>query len=111
MSPLVIHILIAGSIFALDLIKLIPMAVLFGLFCSWDSHFRRQPVLGPCDDVDHDKERYPDTEYVRKVPIKVISAFTLIQVVSLAALWVLKSAHSASCSQCSLPYWCQCVSS
>lgn len=92
MSPLVIHILIAGSIFALDLIKLIPMAVLFGLFL-----FMGFATLGGNQFWDRvmmwitDKERYPDTEYVRKVPVKVISAFTLIQVVSLAALWVLKS--------------------
>ena len=86
-----IHILIAGSIFALDLIKLIPMAVLFGLFL-----FMGFATLGGNQFWDRvmmwitDKALYPDTEYVRKVPIKVISAFTLIQVVSFAALWVLK---------------------
>ena len=92
MSPLVIHLLIAGSIFALPLIKLIPMAVLFGLFL-----FMGFATLGGNQFWDRvmmwitDKDNYPDTAYVRSVPVKVISAFTLIQVVSLVALWVLKS--------------------
>ena len=38
-----------------------------------------------------DRSLYPNTHYVKKVANKKIHIFTAIQLVSLAALWVLKS--------------------
>ena len=38
-----------------------------------------------------DKHLYLTEDYIKKVPIKVINIFTLIQIGALATLWVLKS--------------------
>lgn len=38
-----------------------------------------------------DKQSYPSEGHTKKVPIKVINIFTLIQIDALATLWVLKS--------------------
>ena len=91
-SPLAIHVLIAGAIFALPLIKLIPMAVLFGLFL-----YMGFATLGGNQFWDRvtlwftDKTKYPNTGYAQKVSASVVTKFTLIQVFALAALWVLKT--------------------
>lgn len=91
-SPLSIHVLIAGSILILPLIKLIPMAVLFGLFL-----YMGFATLGGNDFFERlrlwvtDPKLYPSTHYVATVPHAVIHQFTLIQLAGLASLWVLKA--------------------
>jgi hypothetical protein len=91
-SPLAIHVMIAASILILPLIKLIPMAVLFGLFLYMGvatlggNEFFERVMLGVTD-----RELFPDTHYVRVVPPAVIRGFTLIQMGALGALWVLKT--------------------
>jgi hypothetical protein len=95
MSALSIHVLIGCSILILPLIKLVPMAVLFGLFL-----FMGFNTLGGNQLWDRfllwftDPKLYPETHYVRQVPIKKIHLFTLIQLLSLGALWVLKADKS-----------------
>lgn len=92
LSALMIHVLIGASILFLGLIKLIPMAVLFGLFLFMGfntllgNQFWDRVVLWWTD-----PKLYPETHYVKKVPIKKIHLFTSIQAGSLAALWVLKT--------------------
>ncbi len=91
-SPLFIHILIAASIFILPLIKLIPMAVLFGLFL-----YMGVATLGGNQFYDRvtlwvtDPKLYPDKHYVRSVPNWVIHKYTIIQTGCLVALWLLKT--------------------
>lgn len=91
-SPLLIHILIACSIFILPLINVIPMAVLFGLFL-----YMGVATLGGNQFWDRltlwatDPQLYPDSHYVRRVPRKAIHAFTAIQLAALGGLWILKS--------------------
>ena len=91
-SPLMIHVMIAGSILILPVIKLIPMAVLFGLFL-----FMGFATLGGNQFWDRvmlwvtDTKLYPETHYVKRVPNKEIHKFTAIQAGSLGALWVLKT--------------------
>lgn len=91
-SGLSIHIMIAGSILLLPLIKAIPMEVLFGLFL-----FMGLSTLNGTDFFDRmklwvtDPNRFPDTHYVKKVPMKIIHIFTIVQLASLVVLWVLKS--------------------
>ena len=107
-SPLCIHLLIAASIFVLPLIQLIPMAVLFGLFL-----FMGFATLGGNQFFGRvllwftDRSLYPDTHFVRSVPVAIIHKFTVIQLASLAALHtlVLKGARirapvRASGAQC-----------
>jgi hypothetical protein len=91
-SGLSIHLLIAGSILILPLIKLIPMAVLFGLFLYMGfatlsgNQFADRVTLWVTD-----PELYPETHYVKRVPSWDIHRFTIIQVVCLVSLWVLKT--------------------
>ena len=92
LSGLGIHALIAGSIFFLPLIKMIPMAVLFGLFLYMGfatltgNQFWSRVTLWVTD-----RGLYPDTHYLRGVPNREIHKFTVVQVVALASLWILKT--------------------
>lgn len=91
-SGLLIHLLIGFSIFLLPVVKAIPMEVLFGLFL-----FMGYTTLNGTDLFARvklwmiDKHLYPTEGYKKKVPIKVINIFTLIQIGALATLWVLRS--------------------
>lgn len=92
-SPLMIHVLIGASLLFLPLVKTIPMSVLFGLFLfmgfatlAGNTFFERVRMWAM------DPRLYPKThDFVNKVPHKVMHAFTAVQVVCLAALWILKS--------------------
>lgn len=91
-SGLTIHLLLGGSILLLPLIQAIPMEVLFGLFL-----FMGFSTLNGTDFFARvrlwltDSKQYPQTHYVRRVPMRVIHTFTLIQVGGLVVLWILKS--------------------
>ncbi len=91
LTGLLIHLLIGCSLFALNLVKMIPMPVLFGLFLymgftsmSGNQFFSRLALWAT------DPKEYPSTAYVRAVPNKVIHKFTFIQVLCLAGLWIVK---------------------
>jgi hypothetical protein len=92
-SALSIHILIGASLLFLPLVKTIPMSVLFGLFLymgfttlAGNEFYERVRMWAM------DPKLYPTTHhFMRSVPIPVIRAYTIIQVVCLAALWILKS--------------------
>ena len=83
----------AGTLLFLPLVKTIPMSVLFGLFLymgittlAGNEFFERVKMWAM------DPELYPTTHpFMGKVPIPVIKAYTAVQVVCLAALWILKS--------------------
>ena len=92
LSPLLIHLLIGLSLLLLPVLRQIPMAVLFGLFLymgvasmAGNQLFERlklwlmEPAL------------YPSTHYIRKVPIRTVHVYTVIQTVCLAVLWVVKT--------------------
>ncbi len=84
-----IHLLIGLSLFLLPVIKLVPMAVLYGIFLYMGivslggNQFWERLNLWLMD-----SSLYPQTHYVRRVPRKVIHAFTLIQLICLILLWV-----------------------
>jgi hypothetical protein len=91
-SGLAIHALIACSIILLPLIKAIPMEVLFGLFLYMGiSTLNGTDLFNRVRLWITDRRLYPQSHYVRKVPLRVIHLFTFVQVASLAVLWVLKS--------------------
>lgn len=92
LSALAVHLLIGATLFALPLIRLIPMSVLFGLFLymgvaslAGNQLFERVSLWFT------DPKLVPDSHYIRKVSMRRISAFTAVQLVALAALWILKS--------------------
>lgn len=91
-SPLLIHVLIGFSILILPLIKLIPMAVLFGLFLymgfstlTGNQFFERMTLWVT------DPKLYPLSHYTQRVAHMRIHLFTVIQAGGLVALWLLKA--------------------
>ena len=91
-SGLVIHCMMAGSLFFLDYIGYIPMAVLFGLFLYMGlaslngNQFFDRLMLWVTD-----PKLYPNTHYIRLVPPKWIHRFTTVQLASFIVLWLLKA--------------------
>jgi hypothetical protein len=90
-TPLVIHALIGLSLFLLPWLKLIPMAVLYGLFLfmgvvsiKGNQFFERLTLWFM------DSDLYPLTHYTRRVPMKVVHQFTLLQLAGLVVLWTVK---------------------
>ena len=86
-TALAIHLLIGLSVFALPLLKTIPMAVLYGLFLfmgvvsmSGNQFFERLRLWLM------DSSLYPTTHYMRRVPTWTIHKFTLLQLVCLIIL-------------------------
>jgi hypothetical protein len=92
LSGLLIHVLIAASLFLLTYFKLIPMPVLFGLFLYMGleslagNQFFDRIILWFTD-----PKLYPETHYTKQVPPKWLHRFTLIQLLCFVVLWVLKS--------------------
>ena len=91
-TPLAIHMLIGLSLVLLPLLKVVPMAVLYGLFLYMgvvsmvgNQFFDRLKLWFI------DSTLYPTTHYVRKVPQSTIHKFTLLQFVCLAVLWIVKA--------------------
>jgi len=88
-TALVIHLLIAVSLSVLFLLKVIPMAVLYGLFLymgvvslTGNQLFERISLLVT------DPSLYPSTHYIRRVPTATLHAFTLIQFTCLVLLTI-----------------------
>jgi hypothetical protein len=76
----------------LPLLRIIPMAVLYGLFLymgvvsmSGNQFFDRLKLWFT------DSSLYPTTHYIRRVPRWTIHKFTLLQLVCLAVLWIVKT--------------------
>jgi mannitol/fructose-specific phosphotransferase system IIA component (Ntr-type) len=92
LTGLSIHLLIGLSLLLLPLLKTIPLAVLYGLFLfmgvvsmSGNQFFERLSLWLK------DPDLYPVTHYIRRVPNWTIHAFTMLQLVCLAVLWIVKS--------------------
>lgn len=92
LTGLAIHVLIGLGLLALPLIKLVPMAVLYGLFLYMGvvslrgNQFFDRLLLWPTE-----KGLYPQTHYLRRVPPKIVHAFTAVQAGCLLILWVVKA--------------------
>uniref|UniRef100_A0A8C8STR3 Solute carrier family 4 member 9 n=1 Tax=Pelusios castaneus TaxID=367368 RepID=A0A8C8STR3_9SAUR len=96
LTGLVVFILTGVSVFLAPVLKYIPMPVLYGVFLymgvaalsSLQFLDRIQLLLMPA-------KHQPDFIYLRHVPLRRVHLFTLIQMLCLAALWVLKSTVAA----------------
>lgn len=91
LTGLGIHLLIAGSLLLLPLLKTVPMPVLYGLFLymgvvsmSGNQFFERLSLWLT------DPALYPRTHYIRRVPAGAIHAFTLLQLCCLLMLWAVQ---------------------
>ena len=86
-----IHLLVGLSVFALPLLKMIPMSVLYGLFLfmgivsmAGNQFFERLRLWLM------DPSLYPTTHYIRRVPIWKIHKFTLLQLACLLILGIVE---------------------
>lgn len=93
-TSLAIHLLIGLSLLLLPWLKMIPMAVLFGLFLfmgvvsmAGNQFFERLSLWLK------DPQLYPLTHYIRRVPMWTIHKFTLLQAACLVLLWVIKGSR------------------
>jgi mannitol/fructose-specific phosphotransferase system IIA component (Ntr-type) len=91
-SALAIHIMLGLSLALLAVLKMVPMAVLYGLFLfmgvvsmKGNQLFERLSLWAM------DSELYPPTHYIRRVPNRRIHIFTGIQLLCLLILWVTKA--------------------
>ena len=91
-TPFVIHLLIGLSLILLSMLKVVPMAVLYGVFLymgivsmTGNQFFDRLKLWFM------DSSLYPTTHYIRKVPHGTIHKFTLLQLACLAVLWFVKA--------------------
>ncbi len=73
-------------------LKVVPMAVLYGLFLfmglvsmKGNQFFERLSLL------PMDRSLYPSTHYIRRVPNRTIHKYTLLQLVCLVILWIVKA--------------------
>lgn len=91
-SGLLIHIFVGVSIFFLSYFQNIPMPVLFGLFLYMGitslsgNQFYERILLWVTD-----RNLFPQTHYTKRVPVKDIHRFTIIQLLCFVILWVLKA--------------------
>ena len=90
-SGLMIHLLIGISLFFLIYLKLVPIAVLYGVFLYMgvvslrgNQFFERLTLFLM------DPALYPTSHYMKKVPRSIINKFTFIQFSCLAVLWIVK---------------------
>ena len=91
-SALAIHIMLGLSLCLLAVLKMVPMAVLYGLFLfmgvvsmKGNQLFERLSLWAM------DSDLYPPTHYIRRVPNRTIHIFTAIQLLCLVILWVTKA--------------------
>jgi hypothetical protein len=91
LTPLVVHLLIGGSLLFLGLLREIPMSVVFGLFLFMGiASLRGNQFVDRLKLWVTDPTLYPPTHYIRRVSRTVLHSFTLIQVACLSVLWFVK---------------------
>jgi hypothetical protein len=91
-TAIAIHLLIGLSLLLLPYLKFVPLCVLFGLFLymgivsTKGNQFFERMILWATDPA-----LYPSAHFVRRVPVKVMHLFTLVQLICLIVLWVVKT--------------------
>lgn len=91
LTPLVVHLMIGGSLLLLGLLREIPMSVVFGLFLFMGiASLRGNQFVDRLKLWVTDPTLYPPTHYIRRVSRSVLHSFTMIQVLCLSGLWFVK---------------------
>lgn len=91
LTPLLVHLLIGGSLAFLAVLREIPMSVIFGLFLFMGiASLRSNQFVDRLKLWVTDPTLYPPTHYIRRVSRTVLHGFTLIQVLCLSMLWLVK---------------------
>lgn len=91
LTTLLIGLLVALSLLLAPLLEMVPMAALYGLFLymgivsmQGNQFFERMKLWLT------DPALYPSTHYIRRVPTRLVHAYTLLQLVCLVVLWLVR---------------------
>lgn len=95
LTNLFVHVLILGSIFALPVLKLLPVPVLYGVFLYMGvTSLSTNQFWGRATMLFMQHSRYPSTPYTDYVPAKRMHLYTAIQLLLFVLLFVIKSIKS-----------------
>ena len=95
-TGLAVHLLIGLSLLALDLLRLVPMAVLFGLFLFMGvASLRGNQFVERMRLWIMDPAIVPPTHYLSRVPRAIVHRYTLVQALGRLILWVVKASAIA----------------
>lgn len=96
-TALLVAILSGAAVFITNVLKIIPMPVLYGVFLymGW-SALRGMQFIDRIMLIFMPVKYQPDHRYLRHVPLWRVHVFTLLQLICLVALWVVKSIKSIS---------------
>ncbi|KAK6166324.1 hypothetical protein SNE40_023048 [Patella caerulea] len=96
-TALLVGILSGAAVFITNILKIIPMPVLYGVFFYMGfSALRGMQFIDRLMLFLMPVKYQPDHRYLRHVPLWRVHIFTLVQLVCLIALWVVKSIKSIS---------------
>ncbi|XP_059171340.1 electrogenic sodium bicarbonate cotransporter 1-like [Physella acuta] len=96
-TALLVGILSGAAVFITNILKVIPMPVLYGVFFYMGySALRGMQFIDRILLLMMPVKYQPDHIYLRHVPLWRVHIFTLIQTICLIALWVVKSIKSIS---------------
>ena len=96
LTGVLVHTAVGLSLLALSLLKLIPMAVLFGLFLYMGiASMKGNQLFERLRLWVVDPSMYPPTYYLRAVPVSRVHLYTLVQTISLTVLWIIKTSALA----------------
>lgn len=86
-TAIAIHLLIGGSILALGLLNYVPQATLWGIFLFMGfASLRGVQFIERLGYWLMDSSLYPINHYTRRVPVRTIHLFTLVQLICLVVL-------------------------
>jgi len=92
LSNLLVFITVGLSVLLTTVLKNVPMPVLYGVFLYMGfSALMRMELFHRILLLFMPTKYQPDHSFLRKVPLRRVHLFTLIQVVCLAVLWIIKS--------------------
>uniref|UniRef100_A0A0B6ZWW5 Anion exchange protein n=2 Tax=Arion vulgaris TaxID=1028688 RepID=A0A0B6ZWW5_9EUPU len=96
-TALLVAILSGAAVFITNILKVIPMPVLYGVFFYMGySALRGMQFIDRVLLIFMPVKYQPDHIYLRHVPLWRVHIFTLIQIICLVGLWVVKSIKSIS---------------
>ena len=94
-TALAIHLLIGATLFCLPLLKFVPMATLYGIFLYMGAvSLTGNQFIERLSLWLMDSSLYPATHYIRRVPIRTIHLYTLLQFACLVVLCVMNVSKS-----------------
>ncbi|XP_061165434.1 sodium bicarbonate cotransporter 3-like [Saccostrea echinata] len=96
-TGIAISVMIGASVLLTEVLKYIPMPVLYGVFLYMGvSSLHGMQIVNRISIWFMPQKYQPDYTYLRHVPTRRVHLFTLIQVLCLIVLWIIKSIKKTS---------------